>query len=126
MRMKMASRIDSALSSAHQGSEAFVKYGRDIMAHMRRLSHVYLLLRIVATIMTTVWAASFSYALWNTRFDKDKRERLTAINNLWLGSRSGVLFTLIAHWAFTIAVWYMTPLFGTVVAAAIEYLRFQG
>ena len=99
--------------------------GKEIMSHIRTLSRVYLLLRIFATVATLVWAIAYTRSLWNSKYDKDKRDRLTAINDLWLGTRSGVLFTLIAHWAFTIALLILSPLLGTVLAAFVEYLRVQ-
>lgn len=97
--------------------------GKEIMAHVRTVSRVYLLLRILGTVATLTWAIVYTRSLWHSKFDKDKRDRLTAINDLWLGSQSGVLFTLIAHWAFTIALMVLSPLLGTVLAAVVEYLR---
>lgn len=97
-----------------------------VMVQVRTLGRLYLALRIVGTLATLAWAFFYTRALWNSRYDKDKRDRLNAINDLWLGTRSGVLFTLLAHWAFTIVLLVLSPLLGTVAAAAIEYMRFQG
>ena len=100
-------------------------HGRDIMRHVRTISRLYLYLRIFATAATLAWAVAYTRALWNSRFDKDRRDRLIAINDLWIGSRSGILFVLVAHWAFTIALLVISPLLGTVMAAIVEYLRVQ-
>jgi hypothetical protein len=116
-------RLAAMYDMPHQNMTAITSRGKEIVAHVRTLGRIYLCLRLFATVVTLAWAIMYTRALWHSRYDKDKRDRLTAINDLWLGSRSGILFTLIAHWAFTFALLILSPLLGTITAAGVEYLR---